>query len=1149
MLTKSKALLLLLVIAIAGCGSSNESTPIVPEPVEPATSSESTVCTAGSVQVTACPVNVPNALVVNQTAICAADGSSYETTECTVEQCAGGFVLKNNACVAEPVCNAGETDTRVCTSAISNALFAEEVLMCRADGSGFDDGLCEVKQCEEGYNLEGNACVLAPVCEAGNVETLSCTTSIENAIFATQVSVCNADGFGFDIGPCELQQCAEGFVLENNKCVVPPIIVAEGLQLRGERPRILFTKEGLQDYLSKLSGEASLEPFSTIFDKMVTREDSLIDNPAKAGLMNLALIYLVQGDQVYLDAYMSGLNHHLTWLEGNTVRQFDPAGIVSMDLLWEYISENTKLRVLEQASARFSSVDTEGFSYHGAFTRNQLLLLAGLFIEDPILSNSAVTSQPDRFPFSPAEQLIYLQSQIEDPNGEFRQFERRIAGDMTYNTALEGEFGGMYDNFGYDVAEEAMSILLVRIYQNMFGKNVADEFLHDKYRGLFYQNMIQPDGNAPRIWRWVNSRVEGPNSLMAPIAADTYKDGRMQYYSNITVELFIDDDAEYIIEDAGFTMYFHDPELQPIAPSTNPTSRYFSGPGFVPMRASHTPESAYGLFMSGEGISRRFTDVNSFLLFKNEPAVVHAGGRFRFSEINERHRTLSQMSLSKNTIRVIDPMESLDNDAQGNRGNLYSGVQLANEYNFGGQIPETHVKSIDGATIRRNTMDGVENLYNSGDITRYEHVESEFTYTRGKGEFNYTKKINQFDREFVFIPPATFITFDRLDLANPQHQKVWNIHTVYEPVFLNGLADTSRKGLTTSNDGKTLLAVGELQQLQIENLLPENSVIEVRGGESFLAQDLELTPSQVIDESNIADLDTGRSVEFIVQGIDLEGTITVTGDTEEQNGVSEELRFFSDSYINVEFGQATGGSATEIQDTTKRWKTDEFKGARVLYNGGGARAVITGNNANTLFGDFPAGWQHWRYSIEKVLRSTESRFTNISSIATTDMSVSDLDLRVLHYFDSLAADGTLHSFAPQSDGKNDAYIGQKEFGRYTLNVISNNENTEDYFLNVMTLQDVGEDLQPTINVSNASAGALIVDDYLIVFSKDFQDNPSEVTIDIETNNISKILVIGLQQNGLYFLKSSDNIVSLVTSDNGGVPLNASDMGTISYNFE
>jgi len=1051
-------------------------------------------------------------------------------------------------------CQPGSRVVQACETAIPHALFATQTNVCNASGSAFNSSSCDLDVCQEGYEKQGNQCVKQRTCEPNSQQQYSCTEQIRNAASAFYTETCSADGHTLKTSSCLVEKCDTGFNLEEGQCVAGSIELSNGLSVSSVHPRVLVTSEELQVFLSKLAGPNAVEPFSSMFQKIINRELSFNEKPEKASLLNLALAFLATGDNNYESLYINALNKRISILSQNESRKFDNQTLISVDLMWDRVSTEMKLRLLQIASTdhRFYynshlNLPDQDFNYHGAFFRNAALIFAGIFVGDSVMTNPEVLANPDIYRFKPEAQISQFQANIGSENGSFRLFERRVAGDMTYNSALPGDFGGLYDNFSYDTAEEAASVLTIAVYDKLFNENTKAHFLHDKFRGYFYQNMLHPDGTAPRIWNSNISPVRGPNPLYSSLAANMYSDEYMQFFALRELEYLKETNHEYKITNAGFFLLFFDDNLNAKAIETNETSKYFSGPGFVTSRDSFDRNSPHTLFMSGEGISRRYTDTNSFILFHKEIVVPHAGGRFRRNSINEKHHYFHKESLSKNTIRVLDALESLDQDDVGNRHSLYSGPQLRKDNNFGGQITEESVQLINDEVGKRKSTGKVDSLYNSGDITKYENVEGVYTYSVGKGDYAYTEKLELFEREFIHLNPNIVIIFDRLSLQNNNNQRIWNMHTVYEPTFYNSVNISYGRGYKQALNKNHLVIEGDSQTLQMSAVLPEQNNIVIRGGESYLLHDAALNRANVISSEDIEPLDTGRTIEVIVNGSDLEGSITIIGDTKTETSVADTLVFDAKSKVVVDAGTAESGTLQSITDTTKNWKPNEFKGKYVSYNRD-AVALITGNSENTLFGEFPQGWDYWQYRIQHHVVNTSVEYTNISSIETGDMDIDELDLRVLHYFDAVNAEGELFSFSPQSDGRVDRYEGQKELGRYNINVWSSNKTKNDFFLNVIRMDEKGEDIQVALNYSNDKLAATITDDILVTFNKSESELTTDTSLSIPVDKYSKVLLTGLKPNSPYYIERTDKSISLSKTSNSGQEYYSSDMGVIYIQF-
>ena len=293
------------------------------------------------------------------------------------------------------------------------------------------------------------------------------------------------------------------------------------------------------------------------------------------------------------------------------------------------------------------------------------------------------------------------------PTGYFHQIENRVAGDPTDNDALPGSFGGMYDNIGYDSSEEAHSVFVLSEFLMLTGEDRYSDMLHDDYRATFYQNMQYPHHydyaetdrwcrragtethEVARIW-YTRTGAWQPNYNAVALTAYLYQDPRMQYYFSQGRQREL---CGYAYDGMWWDLIFYDDGLGIEWPATNPTAMYFNGPGLVSMREDWSNEALFAVFVAGEGISRRYEDANSFLLHRKVDIIPHAGARIRNNYDNDKHHWYHVRSLSKNTIKIFDPLESFDIQTGGTIGPLHSGQPLVASDNFGGQLFETPISA------------------------------------------------------------------------------------------------------------------------------------------------------------------------------------------------------------------------------------------------------------------------------------------------------------------------------------------------------------------------------------------------------------------------------------------------------------------------
>ena len=118
---------------------------------------------------------------------------------------------------------------------------------------------------------------------------------------------------------------------------------------------------------------------------------------------------------------------------------------------------------------------------------------------------------------------------------------------------------------------------------------------------------------------------------------------------------------------------------------------------------------------------------------------------------------------------------------------------------LGGQLFETQISSADGDYVissggtpgRTSNPNHPLGLYEVANVIKYEHVPADatglptlkggYTYTVGAGGAAYTRKIDFYERELLYLRPDVFVVFDRVQTVDPTYRKVWAAHTVDPP--------------------------------------------------------------------------------------------------------------------------------------------------------------------------------------------------------------------------------------------------------------------------------------------------------------------------------------------------------------------------------
>ena len=726
--------------------------------------------------------------------------------------------------------------------------------------------------------------------------------------------------------------------------------------LSSVHPRVLITPSELITIIERMYGTKAREPYLSWFQRVQTREQSAQSDVSKTpNLMSLALLYKATNNSQYKTWYLNALETYLdsfvAMRQANAESQCGPsfACFTSMDIMWGDVPDSLKLKAFNASSginAFFwhsgSNSPTRDFAYHSAIGTSQMFAFAALFDGDSILNHPDVIANPSVYSFDTSLFIKAMQEEF-SATGTFWRTENRIAGDPTYNSALAGDFGGTYDNMAYDTAEESWSIFIASAYSTSLGVDKLTGFLHDQYRGRFYQNLGIPytasvygtGANQYKthtmeiIWKTQTDGITGPAKNMLAITASKYKDPYMQYYADRWRKELNTYSYDYYTTEIPWMLCFYDDSIPIYLPSSNPTARYFSGPGIVSMRENWTDDASFAVFLAGEGLSRRYEDGNSFVLSRKGPVVVHAGARIRFNSDNNKHHWYHIRSISKNTLKIFDPDESFDVDSAGRITALHSGKKLIESDNVGGQLFETAVSSADkpyeGTLGARSSSAFELGIWNTADITKFEHVDANYTYTVGDATEAYSKKIDFFERELVYLRPNAFVMFDRVQTPDANFRRFWSIHTVDEPVSTLPTSATGY-GMKTYSNVKKFTISNSKNVTTLHTIFPSENVAVARGGDTVLTTGNALKNGVNVDGAKITQSDMPRWLELFATGVDTQGSVTIYGDADEGVNTSETVAFTGKTqiYQNTTYGATLSGN--RLTDNAQNWETNKWAG-------------------------------------------------------------------------------------------------------------------------------------------------------------------------------------------------------------------------------
>ncbi|MGK0235209.1 MAG: hypothetical protein ACI9EK_001741 [Psychroserpens sp.] len=921
---------------------------------------------------------------------------------------------------------------------------------------------------------------------------------------------------------------------------------------RKSHPRVLLDKEQLEMVINRMYGDNAREPYSRWFNLIKKSED----DGTPVDLVNLALIYKATNNPRYKQRFLDRLPKKEV---PNLIELY------GLDIMFDDLSDITKLSVMKRVANSktpwyFSSIAESTGKKQAKWGYHDAIRVAPAFAYAAIFADTDLEKFKDHkaFPFNTKNYLKVVDNQL-STDGYFWKIENRIAGESNFNNALQGDLGGVYDNIGYDTSEESFSINLLLQHYVLTGEKRFENAFHDKYRAHFFQNMSVPHRKTKylrkqscrkintesyimaQIWNTQTSDVSQPSKNATAVTAFLYQDKKMQHYASYGIQREL---CWPPFDGMFWELIYFDDKLKSSPPSDNATATYFSGPGIVTMRSDWTKDASFGVFMAGEGISRRYEDANSFLISRKTEVIPHAGARIRFNKDNMKHFWYHIRSASKNTLKVFDPNESFDINIDGSTGGLHSGRKLVDSDNLGGQIfeisPSTKDKCYNTymqcSTGEKRKGDAFPlGIYETANVIKFEHKEGSYTYSVGDASAAYSKKVEYFEREFLFMQPDTFVIFDRVKSTNPKFKKVWTIHTVDKP-SVDLPAITKGMGVSRYQNVNKVTIKHPKNHTHIKTLLPSSNLATIRGGDTTLIFEQSLQDIQPVT------LDIPRWVELFVLGSDTIGTLVITGETGTEKNTTEVIAFDGKKQTYVT-GRPTKITNSRLYDKTAMWKENQWLGYQLSYrhNQKTYTTIIKGNSTNELFGDLYST-SSYKYSIERPFANSYKHWKKIKTITTTDMDIKEIRVTVPHYFDTVDAKGRLHSFSPHTDFKDDNYRKRPDLGQWTIEVQASKPRLLDNFAHVIALKDPNQSPPTSSVVENVNNYGLIIEDQLILFSKE-RATLKKLTF-TKNSKIRKILATNLMPLLDYYLSYNreNNLYTLTSKPGKGERYKSSNMG-------
>jgi len=766
-----------------------------------------------------------------------------------------------------------------------------------------------------------------------------------------------------------------------------------GFRLRAAHPRVAITPEGLAEVVARMSGPSAREPYTGwVAELAASSARSPLDS---------ALAYAATGEAGYLDEVVAAIGAARDGLPGDAASEllmavdivFDDLPAASLQSLRERVNDNPDVfgyatrRLIDEAIADPRARFMSGQHASGGL-RNGLLYAA-------IFAFTDADAQPGVVDPFPSVALLRAVQNAMQPEGWFWRSENHISGDLELHPdRLPGSSpGGMYDNFGYDSAEESNTFWLWNEWSTLSGQPRYRGAYHDEYRARFayalrlpYTEAVYPTAEDAgsfcgsgiegadhvRVFTPTARSYPGPNPRTRAAIAWRYQDPIMQRYA-----------AEQICSGrwnrwSPMDVLYFDDSLMPVGPTTLPLSSYFAGPGIVSSRSAWTPGATLAVLLAGEGYGRRYEDAGSFMLYRRGPIVVHASKRARSGAHAEASFWFHVRGASSNSLRIYDDQERqcgdpakpllLASDALGGpifeRGAFTS---VLGEYRLPGGTP-----------CPTEALDPYVTAYASAEVIRYESSD-DYSYALADAAYPYRGKLDGFERAMVHAGDRLLL-FDRVRPTNADARRVWTAHFAPDPVPDGAEAAF---GELRYGDAASVRFRGD-DEVSVQVLLPTSHRVIVRGGTSVLSEGA-LAAGAV--RSDVVPIPQPR---WLMLRGDVAGSVRVQGT------------------------DAAGATLDETVNVTQE-----------------VRDELGGFAGNTL-----------------------ADFASVTRVEAID-GFGALSLVIPHRYDTPDIDGVVHGFEPGRDGA-EARPDGREFGRHTLEIDSLDEGQPiTHFLVAISMADPG----------------------------------------------------------------------------------------------
>ncbi len=358
--------------------------------------------------------------------------------------------------------------------------------------------------------------------------------------------------------------------------------------------------------------------------------------------------------------------------------------------------------------------------------------------------------------------------------------------------------GGFGEGAGYAGFTQSRFNVEVQAWRAATGEDLFS--VGNFFRHLLHWRLWITRPHDGKQQRFNDSKFLAPSVSWPALLASRYRDQRVQTLANRHIAQTMKDSYSASNSSLWQWILWYDPDLAetPLTYTDQPMARHFEGVGQVVFRSGWDTDATFGVLkcQSFRSFGHRHKDENEFIITKKGALAIDSGVDQRSPR--EHVRNYFTQSIAHNTITLFDPDE--DTGGSANDGGQYVG--------------DWRKVSGDAAVITQHGSYYPGSKLMVGGIVAFE-TNDQYSYARGDATKAYSAhKMGLFTRQMVYLPPNTFVIFDRVTSTDPAFKKRWLLHSVDQPTL------AGRTAVITEGDGR----------LFSQTLLPEDARIELGGG-------------------------------------------------------------------------------------------------------------------------------------------------------------------------------------------------------------------------------------------------------------------------------------------------------------------------------